>query len=320
MRFQLKLMSNTSWTLLTPPAQGAISIIQLEGDVKTGLAQLTNQTTWNDGSLHLVQIPEIDEAIGVTLNDTLAYLMPHGGTHIIRKLAKRFHDLGIQQSTTPQYPEAKDAIEGAMLQTLALAQSPLAVELLLKQPPKLRGAKATEEDLARSAVLNHLITPPKVVLLGSPNTGKSTLMNALTKLDTSIVHHLPGATRDAVGARLNCGGLVIDLYDLPGFRESDDAIEQNAIELAKGIANQAVLTILIADPDTAWLETTRDSIRVATKSDISSRGDADFCVSALCGEHMQELSTTIRDAIIPPEFLQSDAPWFFPSSYSPTDE
>ena len=310
-------MANSTWTLLTPPSKGAIAIVQLSGDVTAELHKLTGRSTWDDGSLYLVDIPDIDEAVAVQINNQLAHIMPHGGVHILRKLAIRFEELGITQTDEPQYPEAKDDIEAAMLHTLSIAKSPLAVELLLQQPPKLRNARPAQSDLDRSTTLNHLIVPPKVALLGAPNTGKSTLMNALTKQDTSIVHDLPGATRDAIVARINCNGLVIDLYDLPGFRESDDTIEQDAISLAKTIADEAVLTILIADYENNWLTTTRDSIQVATKSDIKLRDDADLCVSAHSGENMQELAIAIRDAIIPPEVLESDEPWFF---YSPTEE
>jgi tRNA modification GTPase len=295
---------------------GAIAIIQLPS---SALPKVTNRSKWNDGDLHLVTIPDIDEAVAVKLNDNVARLMPHGGKHILRKLQARFAELGIEQGDSPQYPEAQDSIEAAMLATLAIAESPLAVDLLLQQPPRLRGTVPTQEDKVHSAILNHLIYPPKVVLLGAPNTGKSTLMNALTKQDTSIVHDLPGATRDAVGARINCGGLVIDLYDLPGFRETGDAIEQEAISLAKQIADDAVLTILIADADHDWEKITQRQLKIATKSDISTRDDGDLCVSAHSGENMQALAIAIRNAIVPPEILQSEKPWFF-CGYSPTDE
>jgi tRNA U34 5-carboxymethylaminomethyl modifying GTPase MnmE/TrmE len=108
------------------------------------------------------------------------------------------------------------------------------------------------------------------------------------------------------------------LYDLPGFRESDDSIEQEAIALAKTIANEAVLTILISDSENNWLETTRDSLQIATKSDVHKRDDADLNVSAQTGENMQELSLAIRNAIIPPDLIKDDRPWFF-AGYRPTE-
>ncbi len=311
-------MPKQTWTLLTPQNTGAIAVIQLPAET---LSTLTTRTQWENGKLYLVDIPEIDEAVAVKLNEDIGYLMPHGGMHILRKITTRFADIGMVQNDLPSFPEAEDIIEEAMLYTLSKAESPLATDLLLAQPAKLRKASSpTSEDLKRAEILNHLIYPPKVVLLGAPNTGKSTLMNALTKQDTSIVHDLPGATRDAVGARINCSGLVLDLYDLPGFRDSDDAIEQEAITIAKKITSEAVLTILIADDTHDWFETDNHALRIATKSDIKDKADADLCVSAHTGENMQELTLLIRDAIVPPKILKSDKPWFFPGSYSPTDE
>ena len=310
-------MANSTWTLLTPPSQGAIAIVQLEGDVDVELEQLTGRTKWSTNALHLVTIPDIDEVVAVKIDDSLAFIMPHGGVHILRKFAIRFEELAIEQIQNPQYPEASGELETHMLRALSIAKSPLAVELLLKQPSISQDVKPTQSDVDRSDCLNHLIIPPTVVLLGAPNTGKSTLMNALTKQDTSIVHELPGATRDAVGSRINCGGLVIDLYDLPGFRESDDYIEQEAIALAKTIATEAVLTLLIADDQHDWLETSSLSLRVSTKSDVSSRDDCDFAVSSHSGEGLQALSIAIRDAIVPPECIEHEGPWLF---YSPTEE
>lgn len=313
-------MAKTTWTLLTPASQGAIAIIQITGDVDHVLSSLTERSSWEIGKMHLTNIPEIDEVVAVKLSETLAHIMPHGGMQVLRNFSQRCADLGIGQGDTPQFPEAEDEIEAVMLLTLSIAESPLAAELLLAQPPKLRGASPSQEDLDRSRRLDHLITPPKVVLLGQPNTGKSTLMNALTRQDTSIVHDLPGATRDAVGARINCAGLVIDLYDLPGYRESDDKVEQDAIRIASNIANQAALTILIADKDHAWIESSHTpKISVATKSDLGDRDDANLSVCAISGHCMEELSVLIRDAIIPPEDIVHDGPWFF-AGYKPIAE
>lgn len=312
-------MNNSTWTLLTAPNMGAIAIVQIAGNVTSCLQKLTGKDAWKDCVLELVQIPEIDEVIAVKINDDLAHIMPHGNVHILNKIATRLESFGIRQADNPLYPEASNAIERAMLHALARAKSPLAVDLLLKQPNLLQDATPTESDLARSAVLNHLIHPAKVVLVGEPNTGKSTLMNALTKQDTSIVHELPGATRDAVGARINCGGLVIDVYDLPGIRETDDHIEQSAIELSQTIRDEAVLTVLIADADHDWLENSCSHIRVATKADSKKRTDGDIHVSAHTGMGMEELTLAIRDAIIPPTILSHRGPWFF-DGYSPIEE
>ena len=318
-------MRKQTWSLLTPASKGAIAILQIP---TTCLEQLTSRTTWVLGSLYLVAIPNIDEVIAVKINENTAHIMPHGGLQILRKLKLRLAELGFEQSDAPQYLEAENNIEASMLATLAVAQSPLAVELLLAQPSKLQGATPTKHDLKRASILNHLIFPPKVVLFGAPNTGKSTLMNVLTKQDTSIVHDLPGATRDTVGARINCAGLVIDLYDLPGFRDSDDAIEQEAISLAQKIVTDATLVLQIftasLPPNKLALSQlnilAQSQLNICTMSDIGKLDDVDLCVCAHTGEHMEKLSTMIRDAIVPPKILADDGPWFFPNSYRPTEE
>ena len=305
-------MSRTSWSLQTPQRPGAIAIIQLDGDVDTALQTITGQSNWKLERMRLVDIPGVDEVIAVKLSATTAQIMPHGGPQVLREFATLFDQLHIENIDKHDYMEADNAIEAAMLKAIALAESVDAIELLLSQPQKLRNASPTEEDLQRSNRLNHLISPPKVVLLGEPNTGKSTLMNAITREETSIVHARPGATRDAVGARVNCNGLVIDMYDLPGFRESTDKIEQEAITIATTIKATADLTLLIADAEHDWIEQESSStIRVGTKADVVPRADADICVCGLTGEGMQELAATIRESLVHKSDLEDAGPWFF---------
>lgn len=305
-------MNKTTWSLQTPNTIGAIAIIQLDGDVDTALQTITGINDWKLERMQLIDIPGIDEVIAVKLSKTTAQIMSHGGTQVLREFVTLFDRLHIENVNDQDYMEADNAIEAAMLKVIALAESVDAIELLLSQPQKLRNASPTEEDLQRSNRLNHLISPPKVVLLGEPNTGKSTLMNAFTREETSIVHARPGATRDAVGARVNCNGLVIDMYDLPGFRESTDKIEQEAITIATSIKATADLTLLIADAEHDWIEQASSyTIRVGTKADEKPRADADICVCALTGEGMQELSATIRESLVHKSDIEDDGPWFF---------
>ena len=71
-----------------------------------------------------------------------------------------------------------------------------------------------------------------MVLVGAPNAGKSSLSNALLGRDASIVSPEAGTTRDAVSARIDLAGLVVEWFDLPGVRETEDCIEREAIGLA----------------------------------------------------------------------------------------
>ena len=230
--------------------------------------------------------------------------------HIIRLLEARFQQLGVEHSNQTTFPEATSNVEAKMLLALSKAASPLAVDLLLKQPT-LHETNC-KSNPKRDAALNHLIVPPTVIMLGESNTGKSTLMNALTSEDTSIVHDMPGVTRDAVGARVNCHGLVIDLYDLPGIRESDDAIEQEAIALSSRLIKQASLVIQIRDATSEWVDCHSTCIiKVGTKADADVIPDAELQVSAHENNNVQELASRIRQMLVPDEYLKEQSPWNF---------
>ena len=303
-------MSNATWTLLTPQSQGAIAIIQLGGDVTYVLETLTGRTEWQLNRLQLKKIEGIDEVICVKLADDLAQIMPHGSMHVIRLLEERLHELGVEHSECYAFPEASTELESKMLLALSKAASPLAVDLLLQQPAIHASSKESNTD--RDAALNFLITPPTVVMLGAPNTGKSTLMNALTSEETSIVHDMPGVTRDAVGARVNCHGLVIDLYDLPGIRKSDDAIEQKAIALSKRLINEADLIIQVRDAENSWVGCDSPRIiTVGTKADAAEVPDAQLQVSAHENKNVQELASRMRQALVPDAYLNDNSPWNF---------
>jgi tRNA modification GTPase len=78
-----------------------------------------------------------------------------------------------------------------------------------------------------------------VVLLGPPNVGKSSLLNALAKRDVAIVTDIAGTTRDIISVDLNLKGLPVRLTDTAGLRDSDDPVEQEGIRRARLNASQA---------------------------------------------------------------------------------
>ena len=246
--------------------------------------------------------------------------MPHGGLQIIRDFSELFKKLNIQQIDEPIFPEAKTKLQSKMLHALSKTQSPIACELLLKQQITHNGVMPTSEVLGRSLILDQLIYPPAVVILGDANTGKSTLMNAMTAQETSIVFDQPGVTRDAVGARVICDGLAINLYDLPGIRKTTDAIERNAIKAAKSMIEQAVLVVQVRDAEHEWISSNcQKKIKIGTKLDLHEISDADLCVSAITGQGSTKLAKKIREALIPDNLLNSGLPWFF-DGYRPTEE
>lgn len=86
-----------------------------------------------------------------------------------------------------------------------------------------------------------------LALIGKPNAGKSSLMNALTQRDTAIVSDIPGTTRDVVKEKIDLAGIPIHLLDTAGLRESADAIEQEGVRRSKKALEQADIVLLIID-------------------------------------------------------------------------
>ena len=87
----------------------------------------------------------------------------------------------------------------------------------------------------------------KTVILGKPNVGKSSLLNSLLEEEKAIVTSIPGTTRDIVEGSVNIGGLILDMMDTAGIRETDDKIEEIGVQKSLEIMNQADLILYLVD-------------------------------------------------------------------------
>jgi tRNA modification GTPase len=88
-------------------------------------------------------------------------------------------------------------------------------------------------------------------IVGRPNVGKSSLLNALLGRDRAIVSPQPGTTRDTIEAALDLDGLLLRLIDTAGIRSAADAIEQEGVRRAREVATRAELLVVILDGSTA---------------------------------------------------------------------
>ncbi|WP_019499518.1 tRNA uridine-5-carboxymethylaminomethyl(34) synthesis GTPase MnmE [Pseudanabaena sp. PCC 6802] len=93
----------------------------------------------------------------------------------------------------------------------------------------------------------------KVAIVGRPNVGKSSLLNAWSRSDRAIVTDLPGTTRDVVDSQLVVGGIPIQVLDTAGIRETEDKVEKIGVERSRRAAQAADIVLLVIDAQAGWL-------------------------------------------------------------------
>ena len=99
-----------------------------------------------------------------------------------------------------------------------------------------------------------LRTGLKVAIVGRPNVGKSSLLNAWSRSDRAIVPDLPGTTRDVVESQLVVGGIPIQVLDTAGIRATEDRVEKMGVERSLSSAQAADLVLLTVDAAAGWIQ------------------------------------------------------------------
>ena len=157
---------------------------------------------------------------------------------------------------------------------------------------KLQDIQKEIKDAVNSAILSSFIKEGfAVTLIGRPNAGKSSLINALTKLNTSIVSDIPGTTRDVIQQKVDLKGFPVVFYDTAGIRKTKNIIEKKGIERAINVIKKSNLILNLSedgkfDYDSLNKDLLDDSkvkiLRVKTKVDIkkSKNNHADIEVSS----------------------------------------
>lgn len=194
-------------------------------------------------------------------------------------------------------------------------------DVMAALPDKLDSAADELDRLISNGLKSRVLRDGvRVVILGKPNAGKSSLLNAMLGSERAIVTCVPGTTRDTLEELVDMGGIPVRLTDTAGIRQTRDIVEGIGIERAKAAMEQADLVLLAFDGAAGWtdddaelLKLTADKPRIAVlsksdleqvlfESDIKARADMPVCaVSALTGEGIDQLKITIAQAVAPGE-------------------
>ncbi|MBT3466555.1 MAG: tRNA uridine-5-carboxymethylaminomethyl(34) synthesis GTPase MnmE [Rhodobacteraceae bacterium] len=145
-------------------------------------------------------------------------------------------------------------------------------------------------EIAGSKVAERIRVGFEVAIVGAPNAGKSTLLNAMAGRDAAITSDIAGTTRDVIEVRMDLMGLPVTILDTAGLRDGQDEIEVIGINRALERARNADLRVFLAgDNEVLPLAQQPDDIRVTPKADITGSG-----VSGITGQGVSELLNNIQ--------------------------
>ena len=167
-------------------------------------------------------------------------------------------------------------------------------------------ATAEQGELLRSGL--------KVAIVGCPNVGKSSLLNAWSQSDRAIVTDLPGTTRDVIESTLVVGGIPVQVLDTAGIRETADAVEKIGVERSRNAAAVADLILLTIDGAVGWTDQDeviylqvkhRPLILVINKTDLALKQSINYPTeikqvinaSAAKNEGIDALETAILESV-----------------------
>lgn len=268
-----------------------LSLVLSHGATMAKPGEFTQRAFYH-GRIDLSQAEAVEDMIEAS-NDTASHMAIQGIQGSVKKLLEPLIEdiLNIiaQIEVNIDYPEYED-VEQLTTEELL----PMTKQWLTKLDKILSRAQCGQ--LAKKGI--------DTVLIGRPNVGKSSLLNALLEEDKAIVTDIAGTTRDLVEGQIHIGPAQFNLIDTAGLRKSSDAIEQIGIEKTQEKLAQAQLVLLILDgsqpltkEDEDLLEQTKDKNRliIYNKKDVKSEKHSDGIWISAQNKEIDALLEAMKD-------------------------
>lgn len=268
-----------------------LSLVLSHGATMAKPGEFTQRAFYH-GRIDLSQAEAVEDMIEAS-NDTASHMAIQGIQGSVKKLLEPLIEdiLNIiaQIEVNIDYPEYED-VEQLTTEELL----PMTKQWLTKLDKILSRAQCGQ--LAKKGI--------NTVLIGRPNVGKSSLLNALLEEDKAIVTDIAGTTRDLVEGQIHIGPAQFNLIDTAGLRKSSDAIEQIGIEKTQEKLAQAQLVLLILDgsqpltkEDEDLLEQTKDKNRliIYNKKDVKSEKHPDGIWISAQNKEIDALLEAMKD-------------------------
>jgi tRNA modification GTPase len=139
----------------------------------------------------------------------------------------------------------------------------------------------------------------EVALVGPPNVGKSTLLNALARRDAALTSAIAGTTRDVIEVRMDIDGLPVTFLDTAGIRDTDDPLESAGIARTRQRAVGADLRVFLISHtgEAAALTPAKGDLVVLAKADVNAEADEMMAVSGLTGQGLDKMMKSIVEQL-----------------------
>ena len=152
--------------------------------------------------------------------------------------------------------------------------------------------------LERSSMASKIRTGFTVAIIGAPNVGKSTLLNAIVGRQAAITSQVAGTTRDVIECRVDLQGLAVSFFDTAGLRDSEDEIENLGISKAYEMASAADIRVFLVEEEGAVLPIPRRDEDIVCLNKADERQPGVRAVSGKTGVGVSELLRQISERLI----------------------